>query len=326
MHRYFVIPMVVFFTIIAGLVFYMNYINDDWKYLVPKPVLPESCNDNADVKLIRHNSDKNNNRSFQDKADIVNGNQFHVIFLLPCERKDRKFDISLNIEQSLLAINKWFLEKSDNQQIKFDRNENNNIDVTFLRVNKTMFWFDNMEKKDSLRRKDVSSKIMNIIHSNKHKFNNFDKKKFIIFFEGWERKKNINFNICGKAIFNGNIAIYYTFSRFKKYIGNDLILKNNKLIFSCNNEDHLNELDDESFGDAEATILHEILHTLGAPAKCANNFNSYTNHILDNENDILHSQSGNTFLDYNNDDYYDHNIENCPDLKDSNFLIKKNDL
>ena len=38
MHRYFVIPMVVFFIIIAGLVFYMNYINDDWKYLVPKPV------------------------------------------------------------------------------------------------------------------------------------------------------------------------------------------------------------------------------------------------------------------------------------------------
>ena len=26
------------------------------------------------------------------------------------------------------------------------------------------------------------------------------------------------------------------------------------------------------------------------------------------------------FLDYNNDDYYDHGLDNCPDLKNSEFL------
>ena len=33
--------------------------------------------------------------------------------------------------------------------------------------------------------------------------------------------------------FEGKISVYYTYSRFKKYIGNDLNLKNNKRLFTC---------------------------------------------------------------------------------------------
>jgi hypothetical protein len=36
--------------------------------------------------------------------------------------EDRKFDVNLNIEFSLLAINKWFLSKSQNQELRFDKN------------------------------------------------------------------------------------------------------------------------------------------------------------------------------------------------------------
>ena len=34
--------------------------------------------------------------------------------------EDRKFDINYNIEASLLAINKWFEDKSEIQKIRFD--------------------------------------------------------------------------------------------------------------------------------------------------------------------------------------------------------------
>ena len=34
----------------------------------------------------------------------------------------------------------------------------------------------------------------------------------------------------------------------------------------------------------------------------------------------MHKQSGKKFLDYNNDNYYDHGIDDCPDLKNSEFL------
>ena len=165
---------------------------------------------------------------------------------------------------------------------------------------------------------EVSEKIEKIINDNSHLFNNFSSKKFIIFFEGWEKRKYIDYDICGKSRFDGNIAIYYTYSRFKKYIGDDLILSNNERIFSCTHKDHLNDNNDKIFGDAEATILHEIIHSLGFPASCAKNNKSF--HVNDNKNDIMHKQSGKIYLDFNNDDYYNHQQKNCPDLKNSKFL------
>jgi len=322
-HRYFLIPMICFFSIICGFVIYLQFINEDWKYLVPKPPLPEICEDNRDIELINHKDDYVLGRSFLDNSDIINGNQIHAIYLLPCERKDRKFDINLNIESSLQAVNKWFLIKSENQELRFDLNDKKQIDVTFLRVNKTMKWFDKKNNNKINNRIDVSEKIKEIIQANKDKFNNFDDKKFIIFFEGWERRKYINFDICGKADFGGNIAVYYTFSRFKKYIGNDLILKNNKRIFTCTKNDHLNDINDFTFGDAEATILHELLHTLGAPSKCAENLDNSKSHVSDSKKDIMHKHSGNEYLDYKNNDYYNHNIDGCADLKNSSYLKTK---
>jgi len=322
MHRYFLIPALSFFAFICLFVIYLQFINEDWKFLVPKEDLPVLCNDKADVALITHEADIIKNRSFNDKPDQLNKEQFHAVFMLPCEIEDRKFDINFNIEASLLSINKWFLDKSKIQEIVFDRNNNNKIDVTFIRVNKTMKWFDNKVSDNEIKI-DISDKIKKILFDNKEKFNNFDKKKFIVFFEGWERRKYINYNVCGKSTYNGKIAIYYTASRFKKYIGNDIILKNNKRIFSCTQDDHLNDTSDLTFGDAEATILHEMLHSLGVPSKCSKNPDESGFHVVDNAEDILHKISGNEYLDFNNDDYYNHNINGCRDLKNSKYLVNK---
>jgi len=324
MHRYFLIPVLSFFAFLCLFVIYLQFVNQDWKFLVPKKELPEICNDEADsdAKLINHDSDFFEERSFQDQSDQTNKEQFHAIFLLPCEMKDRKFDINYNIEASLLAINDWFEEKSRIQKIRFDTNNKDKIDVTFLRVNKTMNWFDNKIKNNE-KRIDISDKITKIITDNKYQFNNFDKKKFIIFFEGWERRKYINYDVCGKSTYDGKIAIYFTSSRFKKYIGNDIILANNKRIFTCTKDDHLNEPNDNTFGFAEETILHEMLHTLGAPSKCGKNLDNSGFHVVDNTNDILNKISGNKYLDFNNDDYYNHNIDKCRDLKNSKYLINK---
>ena len=322
MHRYFVIPVSIFFVIVCLFVIYLQIINEDWKYLVPKKELPEICNDEKEVKLINHADDVINGRSFQDNPDLLNNEQLHAIFLLPCEMEDRKFDVNLNIDFSLSAINKWFLGKSQNQELRFDKNAKNKIDVTFMRTNKTMKWFDD-KVEDTEKKIDISDKIKKIIFDNKNKFHNFEKKKFIVFFEGWERRKYINYDVCGKSSYEGQIAIYYSASRFKKYIGDEIILKNKKRIFTCTKNDHLNDHGDFTFGDAEATILHEILHTLGAPSTCGKNVDSKSFHVIDSEKDILHSISGIQYLDYNNDDYYNHNLIDCRDLKDSKYLTDK---
>ena len=38
---------------------------------------------------------------------------------------------------------------------------------------------------------------------------------------------------------------------------------------------------------------------------------------------IKHKISGNEYLDFNNDDYYNHNINGCRDLKNSKYLVNK---
>ena len=319
MHRYFLIPFIGFFIIVSNFVFFLQFINEDWKFIAPKIPLPEGCDNDIETNFIIYENDKKINRSFKDKLDLYAGNQFHPIYLLPCERDDREYDINNKIEFSLLAINYWLKEKTISQEIKFDRNIDGDIDITFLRVNKTMDWFGDLHNKDKTKNiTEVSNKIEKLINDNSNLFNNFSSKKFIIFFEGWEKRKYIDYDICGKSRFEGNIAIYYTYSRFKKYIGDDLILSNNERIFSCTHKDHLNDNNDKTFGDAEATILHEMIHSLGFPAKCSTNNKFF--HVNDNKNDIMHKQSGKIYLDFNNDDYYNHQQKNCPDLKNSKFL------
>ena len=68
---------------------------------MPKKELPEICNDEKEVQIINHADDVINGRSFQDNPDLLNNEQLHTIFLLPCEMEDRKFDVNLNIDFSL---------------------------------------------------------------------------------------------------------------------------------------------------------------------------------------------------------------------------------
>ena len=218
MHRYFVIPMVGFFVMVLAFVIYLQVINDNWKYLVPKPELPDSCNDNEDLQLVIHEEDKIDERSFKDRKDISKfKNQIHAILLLPCEREDRKLDVNLNIHSSLLAINSWFKNKSLNQQINFDTTINDNIDVTFLRVNKSMKWFLNSKILDQNNNEiGISEKVEKIIIDNKNIFENYDYKKFIVFFEGWEKRKYLNYDICGKSRHKGKVAVYFNIITKKK--------------------------------------------------------------------------------------------------------------
>ena len=143
MHRYFLIPVLGFFSFICVIVIYLQFINESWKFLVPKEDLPKICDDESDVKLINHEGDFIDGRSLGDSPDLLKSEQYHAVLILPCEMEDRKFDVNNNIEYSLLAINKWLEDKSRKQKIQFDINNINRIDVTFLRVNKTMKWFDN---------------------------------------------------------------------------------------------------------------------------------------------------------------------------------------
>tara|TARA_Y100001970_G_C14254733_1_gene874443 strand:+ start:2560 stop:3504 length:945 start_codon:yes stop_codon:yes gene_type:complete len=311
LNKYFLIPIITFFAIISILVFYLQNIYEDWKYDVigtkTEKIIPENCDDEDDIKIIKHLSDNLMNRSFKDQKDILSNSKLHAIYLLPCDQKDRKFDINKNIHHSLEKINNWLLDKTKNQIIRYDRKNNNIIDTTFIRVNKTMKWFTEYSSNQN-KEKDTGSKIEKIILSNSLLFNNFNEKKFIVFFEGWEKSNSFFIEICGRSRFEGKVAIFYTNSK-------------NKKSESCT-INNFYDLSDKKFNQSEETILHEILHTFGMPPRCAKNLDPQSLfHVNDNEQDVLNKVSGSLYLDYNNDDYYRHNIKNCNDLSNSNYLI-----
>ena len=211
--------------------------------------------------------------------------------MLPCEVQDRKFDLNGTIEDSIKSINRWFLKKSHSQIISFDTKNDKLLDIIFIRINKTLSWFNKFNTNEN-NKNDTSSKIEKIILNNLNIFNNFDTKKFLIFFEGWEKRVSISTEICGRSRLNGKVAIFYTNGKLKK-------------TKSCT-DNNLYNFDRKNYilKQSEETILHEILHTLGAPPLCAQNIDpSESMHVFDNKNDIMNKVSGSLYLDLNNDDY-----------------------
>ena len=318
MHKYFLIPVIIFFLIITLIVIYLQFFYLDWKWDVlpdnfdvktetyQEKVLDASCDDDGEVKIIKLKKDILENRLFTDSYDITNKSSIHSVYLLPCDAKDRKFDINNDIYFSIQSINNWFLDKTKNQIINFDKKDNNLLDTTFIRVNKSIEWFTKFNTKEN-NKEDASSKIEKIILSNQDLFINFENKKFIIFFEGWEKRRSITNKSCGRSRYNGKVAIFYTSEKDKK-------------IKSCT-KDNINKSNKKLFGESEQTILHEILHTLKVPPKCGTNIDLTDSlHTTDNKDDIMNKVSGSLYLDFNNDDYYKHNILNCPDLYTNKFL------
>ena len=142
-------------------------------------VIPNICDDESDIEIISHSTDLISDRSFKDNIDSTSHFQFHTIYLVPCEREDRKFDVNKNIHYSLETINKWLLDKTNNQIINYDRINEGIIDTTFIRVNKTLNWFTQFRTKEN-HKQDASSKIEDIILSNFSLFHNFNKKNLIV--------------------------------------------------------------------------------------------------------------------------------------------------
>ena len=153
MNKYFLIPVIIFFIVISLIVIYLQFFYLDWKWdILPdnfdvktetykEKTLSENCNDDDKIKIIKLNNDLVSSRQFTDSEDISSEPSIHSVYLLPCDAKDRKFDINNDIHFSIQSINNWFLDKTKNQIINFDKNKNNLIDTTFIRVNKSIKWF-----------------------------------------------------------------------------------------------------------------------------------------------------------------------------------------
>jgi hypothetical protein len=224
--------------------------------------------------------DKKPGRFFEDQPDANDDYQFHFIYLIALDGKDTELDISGWLEKRLTTVNNKFEKWSKKNK------KSNGIGQKFK--------FD--YRKDG--KLDITFVRTNI---SKKKLGEHDSPNDIIYrylrAEGFDNPKKV----------------YATFTGFKSKRGNSdggeggvpyMIIYTPAV---------------KSYGqtDMDIVILHEMFHAQGAAYACGKR--TYDGKHVKGS-DVLASNKVTTSIDSNNNTYYRHDIEGCPDLAKSVFV------
>ena len=231
-------------------------------------------------------------RSFADRPDDDDPllHKIHVVYLLASDSADLERDTNGSIARSVKAIQSWFDGQTGGRTLRFDTFQGE-PDISFIKLDKGEF---QILREDSSPWRLIQSEL---------RLRGFDRpnRVYAIYYDGLSEP-----NVCGRGGTTGDrkIAVaHLTRSCPGSLAGFDLKPK-----------------------DADYTIIHEVLHTIGAVPSCAPNFvgDSLRGHIDDHKADIMWPfVVPDTFrrLDVGRNDYFDHDIEGCTDLADSPFVI-----
>ena len=224
--------------------------------------------------------DKKPGRFFEDQPDANDDYQFHFIYLIALDGKDTELDISGWLEKRLTTVNNKFEKWSKKNK------KSNGIGQKFK--------FD--------YRKDGKLDITFVrINNSKKQIDKHDYPNDIVYrylrAEGFDNPKKV----------------YATFTGFKSKRGNSdggeggvpyMIIYTPAV---------------KSYGttDMDLVILHEMFHAQGAAYACGKR--TYDGKHVKGS-DVLASNKVSTSIDSNNNTYYRHDIEGCPDLAKSVFV------
>ena len=270
---------------------YLYAVNEEmvWKYdkakesVKAKAKLAERKAEEAEAKAEGERLaqiDKKPGRFFEDQPDANNDYQFHFIYLITLDGKDTELDISGWLEKRLTTVNNKFEKWSKKNK------KSNGIGQKFK--------FD--YRKDG--KLDISFVRINI-----------SKKQLDV----PEYPNDIVYRYLREKGFDNPKKVYATFTGFKSKRGNSdggeggvpyMIIYTPAV---------------KSYGqtDMDIVILHEMFHAQGAAYACGKRTYDGT-HVKGS--DVLASNKVSTSIDSNNNTYYRHDIEGCPDLAKSVFV------
>ena len=254
------------------------------------------------------------NRNYIDLPDVDDGYNIHIIYALPSDGIDKKYDLNNQISMLAYQMDKWFNKKTkdrlfpDGQHLKFDRRADGKIDITFLRLE-----IDNL----SISKEGINA--VNIIQPEISRLGFNDEKKVYFVIYGGSNK-----DVCAssqlpqhvpRSITANTAALYYPGK------GDDSCVENNGGF-------------KPEFNNTTRFALHEVFHVLGVVPKCAPDHLVFPNEGTINDgigghlavpSDIMYSvQSNITFskmdqLDMKSINYYNHNND-CLDLAKSRYV------
>ncbi len=248
-------------------------------------------------------------RAYIDRPDDVSGQyQVHFLYVLPLDEQDFQRDLDGKMDITVEAVNNWFLQQSDISKIRFDTYQGK-LDITFVQLNMTSQQIHDA----SVTQYGGAYWIRDILESELVGMNIFQPGKiYVSLFE-----INKHPSTCADGAhpddLMGRMAGLYP----------SAVLDSG---YRCDSED---------FGAgnsyADMGVVHEIIHLLGYAASCGKNPTSPSNfsHTGDVNSDLMWAPNDSSTqywdtdhmqLDPGNDDYFNHDIPNCPDLADSVFL------
>ena len=237
--------------------------------------------------------DKKEGRYFEDQPDVNDDFQFHIIYSLYKDSKDKEGDINGAVEKLIEIADQWIAKttakankKSLNvaQNIKWDRRKDGKLDISFLRFN---FTAKQMEK--------CKWSCGNVFGKS-------------IIESGFDNPKKMYLNIGDFKSklwhYSGGFPVFHVFTTYNKSI-------------------KLNKKEVGYF------ILHEGLHAMGGIYPCSPNFvRGHNTENNQSSGDLMASQVDSekiTNLDPKNDDYWAHDNETCPDMQDSVYFTPTSD-
>ena len=240
--------------------------------------------------IVFDSNDVEEGRSFFDRKDQNDFYQIHAIYILAKDSIDKKFDVNGTI-QKILEDSNNLLYKNTNKKFRLDVTLNENIDISFLRVNKT--------KKQINRLDNAAGYFTGMAALNGY---HHPKKIYAIFYQDHYGGE---WGQVGDAIFsgpNGEVEI----ASGVIYLGGDGPIR-----------------------EAWIPNTHELFHALGFVQLCApsaiieRNSDWGKNDHLNNMNDIMSDRGGDLYgIDPKRNQYFDHSNENCEmDLNKSAYLF-----
>lgn len=223
-----------------------------------------------------------------DQPDDTGDYQVHIVYAIPSDGIDQRFDINGALKTSVMAFQKWMSQQTNGRSFRIDTYQGQ-YDITFVRLSKSD---EEIQAAGAFVREAIEEDL-------KQKGFDHPQKIYGVYYGG--RAVPCGGTGAAPPTIIGKVA--------STYFG------------ACENS-FAPSIDQPGY--LEFVMAHELVHTLGFVAACApHSIPGNSSHVNDDSRDLMYAGPlpwQPSILDIGRDDYFEHHIPGCLDLANSAFL------
>ena len=218
-------------------------------------------------------------------------NLIHLVYVLPADGIDEKWDINGTIESIVASMQSWLRERAPVQGLRFD-SKDGVLDITFVRLALTLSQIaqtgiTSIPLMDGLTEAGLDDQA----------------KIYAVWFH-FPGSAGAFSSVCGSQ--TAKDGVRFSFAYFER--------QDDPMPDRCVNQ--------------HTIMLHEVFHALDAVSPCAPNYLRQSQglrkgHVIDDPNDLMYGGDKLGLmieLDKDRDDYFGHGVDGCADVAASPFL------